>query len=120
MRRRVREPGPSIEVVPILAPARLLTLEESGAAPRTVQDAFVRLRPPPDTPEDDVASWRDLVASAGALAVRVLPAPRAALPDALSRPAASGTLRDEALALAVEEGGEIETLVRRIVDEVGL
>ena len=124
MRRRVHRPPPAVQVeaLAVLA-ARMVTLEDPAAALGRVKGAFVRLRPPEGTSPEEVSSWRLRTLAAGARAVRVLPAPAAALvPVSSDRSGAEAaeSFREEALKLA-EETGDIAVLAlaKKILDEVG-
>jgi hypothetical protein len=121
VRRRVR-PQVRIDVRAVGNPARLVTLEDPNAPPTMAQDAFARLRPPEGTTPEAVASWR-LVVEKVARAVRVVPAPQAALvPQASERSdtSACGSIRQEAEALAVETGSDaVVALTADLLDEVG-
>lgn len=113
-----RSGAPVVRDVPVLGAAAMVTLDDPGAPPETAQNAFARLRPPPDHPEAETRSWRILVA-AHALAVRVLPAPRAnPVPDALGCGEPGVGVKEEALAVARATGdGELVALVERILVE---
>lgn len=123
MRRRVKRVDVGLpEIVPIDGAARLVTLESPEAPLGEAAGAFARLRPPEGMAADEVATWRDRVASV-ARAVRVVSAPRAAaVPLASTRVDEEpvGTVREEALLLARETGdAEVEALTARLLDEAG-
>jgi len=104
--------------------ARLVTLEDPGGDLGAVAGAYARLRPPEGTTPDAVGQWRERVAKV-ALAVKVLSASRAAdVPDASTRVNAAdvvGDLREEATALARENGDErVVAIVAEVLDEVGV
>lgn len=127
MRRRVFRKVPAtssarIEVRRIEA-ARLVTLDDPDSPSTLAQDAFARLRPPEGTDPEVIASWRESVARV-AVAVRVVPPPKAALvPAASDRSDVDdpvGTIREEATRLAEETGSEaVKANTKRILDEVG-
>lgn len=110
-----------VEGIPFEGIAELVTLEDPTEDPGRARNAFARLRPPADHPEDETRSWRDSVA-AQAIAVRVLPPPRrAAIPlPALAALTPAVGIREESLRLAAETGDPaVLELTESVLAEVG-
>lgn len=113
----------NVSTVLISAPVRLVTLEDPSASPTSARGAFARLRPPEGLPAAEVDAWRQAVAKV-AMAVKVLPAPRAADVPADSHRVdlgeKIGTIREEALALATDsDNPAVVQLTTQLLDEVG-
>lgn len=102
----------------------LVTLEtRSESNLDRARGAFVRIRPNEETNPEELSQWRESVARV-AVAVRVVPPPKAALvPAASDRSDVDDpirTIREEATRLAEETGSEaVKANTKRILDEVG-
>lgn len=123
MRRRLAKQNVSsrFDTIRVKGATRLVTLESPDDDLSAARGAFCRLRPSEDMTSDEVSSWRESVAAI-ALAVKVLPTPKAAeVPDDLRRPGETvGTIREEAMRLAEETGDKhVVKLVTEILNEVG-
>lgn len=113
-----------IQVVKIQDATPLVTLEDPQEDPQVARGAFCRLRPPEGLSEHETASWLQQVAAV-AIAVKVLPSPKAAdVPNEAQRALEGekvGTIREEAMSLAKQTKNEaVISLTKKILDDVGV
>lgn len=112
---------PRVTTVPVSTAVRLVTLEDPTGGLRKAKGAFCRLRPGIGHTPEEIESWRDSVARV-ALAVKILPSPKAAdVPAASHRPDYKvGTFREETMKIVNEtENKDAIKLVKTILDKVG-
>lgn len=114
---------PTVTIVRLKNATKLVTLDDPTDSPQEARGAFARLQPPPGMTDDEVASWRILVAQE-AIACKVLPIQRdAEVPEDSARVEEGeeiGTIRQEAMILAeATEKSDVVNLVREVLDEVG-
>ena len=114
---------PGFDIVPIRDARLLVTVHGVGlndAHAAELSGAYVRIKPPPGSADDDVERMRTALLEAGAAVVRVVPAPRAAVmtKEARATPPPRETLRQAVLALVETVSSQDREVLRAKVEQV--